>query len=100
MFSVTAFDAEAEERGWPRPTVYAHERVPAHFDRYRAMVGWNTAINRRQFAIDAPHYRWPDSYRYPDVLYRRNMTFRRGELTFELTEGPGRDGRRHVDLHP
>ncbi len=89
VFSVTAFDAEAEERGWPRPTVYAHERVPAHFDRYRAMVGWNTAINRRQFAIDAPHYRWPDSYRYPDVVYRRSMTFRRGELTFELTEGRG-----------
>ena len=89
VFSVTAFDAEAEERGWPRPTVYAHERVPAHFDRYRAMVGWNTAINRRQFAIDAPHYRWPDSYRYPDVVYRRSMTFRRGELNFELTEGRG-----------
>ena len=89
VFSVTAFDTEAEERGWPRPTVYAHERVPDHFDRYRATLGWNTAINRRQFAIDAPHYRWPDSYRYPDVLYRRNMTFRRGGLTFELTHGRG-----------
>ena len=89
VFSVTAFDAEAEERGWPRPTVYAHERVSAHFDRYRAMLGWNTAINRRQFAIDVPHYRWPDNYRYPDVVYRRNLAFRRGDLTFELTHGRG-----------
>ena len=89
VFSVAAFDEEAEERGWPRPTVYAHERVPAHFDRYRATLGWNTAINRRQFAIDAPHYRWPERYRYPDVLYRRNLTFRRGDLTFELTHGRG-----------
>jgi len=89
VFSVTAFDAEADERRWPRPTVYAHERVPAHFDRYLATLGWNTAINRRQFSIDAPHYRWPESYRYPDVLYRSNLTFRRGELTFELTHGRG-----------
>ena len=89
VFSVTAFDAEADERGWTRPTVYAHERVPAHFDRYLSTLGWNTAINRRQFAIDAPHYRWPESYRYPDVLYRRNLTFRRGDLTFELTHGRG-----------
>ena len=89
VFSVTAFDSEAEERGWPRPTVYAHERVPAHFDRYRAMPGWNTAINRRQFDIDAPHYRWPEKYRYPDVLYRSRLAFRRGDLTFELTHGRG-----------
>jgi alkyl sulfatase BDS1-like metallo-beta-lactamase superfamily hydrolase len=64
--------------------VYANAGVTWHFDRYRKTRGWNTAINRRQFAIDAPQFQWPADYRYPDVSFREGMTYRRGELTFEL----------------
>ena len=89
IFATHRFDAEAEERGWPRPTVYAHELTPDHFDRYVKTIGWNTAINRRQFAIDLPQFRWPEQYRYPDVVYRHRITFTRGELTFHLHHARG-----------
>lgn len=89
IFATRRFDAEAQEKGWPRPTVYAHELTPDHFDRYIKTIGWNTAINRRQFAIDAPQFRWPEQYRYPDVIYRHRITFTRGELTFHLHHGRG-----------
>jgi alkyl sulfatase BDS1-like metallo-beta-lactamase superfamily hydrolase len=83
------FEAEAAARGWPPPVVYAHELMPQHFDRYLRTLGWNTAINRRQFAIDAPRFRWPDRYRYPDVTYQDRLTFRLGRLTFHLHHGRG-----------
>jgi alkyl sulfatase BDS1-like metallo-beta-lactamase superfamily hydrolase len=89
IFATARFEAEATEKGWPQPTVYAHELMPDHFDRYLRTRGWNTAINRRQFAIDAPQFQWPDRYRYPDVVYRDRLTFRRGSLTFCLHHGRG-----------
>jgi alkyl sulfatase BDS1-like metallo-beta-lactamase superfamily hydrolase len=89
VFAVARFEEEHRRRGWPPPVVYAHELLPAHFDRYRRTLGWNTAINRRQFAIDAPKFRWPDRYRYPDVVYRDRLTFERGALSFHLRHGRG-----------
>ena len=84
MFAVRRFDEERERRGWPPPVVYAHELLPAHFDRCLRTLGWNTAINRRQFAIDVPKFRLPDRYRYPDVVYRDRLRFERGALSFHL----------------
>ena len=89
VFGTARFEAEALEHGWTPPTVYAHRDVPTAFERYARTVGWNTAINRRQFAIDAPGFRWPDSYRHPDVTYDDGVTFQRGELTFELHHARG-----------
>ena len=89
IFSTLRFEEEAREKGWPAPVVYAHELMPQHFDRYKRTRGWNTAINRRQFAIDAPQFQWPEQYRYPDVVYRDRLTFKRGELTFHLHHGRG-----------
>ncbi len=89
VFATAPFEAEAAKKGWPAPVVYAHEATPEHFDRYKRTLGWNTAINRRQFAIDAPKFRWPEQYRYPDVVYRDRITFRRGALTFHLYHGRG-----------
>lgn len=84
IFGVDVFDAEAAERGWARPVVYGHHRMPEHFDRYRRTLGWNTAINRRQFAIDIETFQWPEHYRYPDVTFDDRLSFRVGDLTFEL----------------
>jgi alkyl sulfatase BDS1-like metallo-beta-lactamase superfamily hydrolase len=89
VFATLRFEEEAREKGWPQPIVYAHELMPQHFDRYKRTLGWNTAINRRQFAIDAPQFRWPEQYRYPDVVYRDRLTFKRGELTFHLHHDRG-----------
>ncbi len=89
VFATAPFTREAAERGWKPPEVVAHELTSAHFDRYKHTNGWNTAINRRQFAIHAPNFFWPDEYRYPDTTYRKQMTRKVGELTFELNYARG-----------
>ncbi|MGH2609729.1 MAG: alkyl sulfatase dimerization domain-containing protein, partial [Tepidiformaceae bacterium] len=89
IFGVDAFDAEATEKGLPRPLVYAHRDVANGFDRYLKTLGWNTAINIRQFALPGARFTWPDRYRYPDVTYDSRLTFRAGDLTFELHHARG-----------
>jgi alkyl sulfatase BDS1-like metallo-beta-lactamase superfamily hydrolase len=89
VFGTRLFDAEATERRWPRPVVYAHADLPDHFRRYERTRGWNTAINQRQFALPIEEFRWPADYRDPDVTYREHLTFSQGELTFELHHARG-----------
>lgn len=85
-FGVERWEAEADERGVPRPTVYAHARVPARFDRYRRTREWNGCINGRQFGGNVE---WPTSYRYPDVTYDGALTLDIGGERFELFHAMG-----------
>ncbi|MFI6938584.1 alkyl sulfatase dimerization domain-containing protein [Streptomyces sp. NPDC050418] len=87
VFGVGPFDTEADDAGHARPEVIAHEAVTARFDRYVQTAGYNSWINRKQFGV--PALQWPTSYRYPDTTYRTQLTFRRGELTFELVHARG-----------
>ena len=89
VFGVGRFDAEAVSLGLPRPRVYAHEEVPAHFSRYARTSGWNRAINMRQFGITQGGFRWPTEFRAPDHTYRDALVFRQGGLTFELRHARG-----------
>ncbi len=89
VFGTKRFEEEAAEKGWPAPVVYAHEELPHHFDRYTHTLGWNTAINKRQFGLPVDGFRWPEHYRYPDVTYQDHLTFTRGDLTFHLHHGRG-----------
>jgi len=89
VFGVGLFDSEAKDRGAPAPTVYAHEDVPTHFARYVRTQGWNTAINIRQFALLGTNFRWPATYRDPDVTYRDRLAFQSGNLSFELNHARG-----------
>ena len=90
IFGVGAFEKEADERKWPHPVVYGHRDLGTNFDRYKKTLGWNTAINVRQFALPTTgRFRWFDQYRYPDVTYEGGMTFTRGALTFELHHARG-----------
>ncbi|MEX2080940.1 MAG: MBL fold metallo-hydrolase, partial [Dehalococcoidia bacterium] len=89
IFGVGPFEEEARAKGWAAPLVYAHSDVPAGFDRYIATRAWNTAINVRQFALPMDRFQWPVQYRYPDITYESQITFRRGELTFELHHARG-----------
>jgi alkyl sulfatase BDS1-like metallo-beta-lactamase superfamily hydrolase len=89
VFGTARFEEEATANARAAPTVYAHAALPEHFDRYLRTRGWNTAINRRQFAIPLPQFQWPDAYRYPDVTYDDQLTIRRGDLTFELHHARG-----------
>jgi len=88
IFGVGPFEQEAAQRGEAAPVVYGHETIPWHFDRYARTLGYNGAINTRQFIRPErnPDFRmtWPDGYRYPDVTYKDRLTFRQGDLSFEL----------------
>ena len=98
VFGTRRFEAEATERGWPPPVVYAHEDLPDNFRRYERTLGWNTAINKRQFAIPVDRFDWPAEYRYPDVTYRDHLTFTQGDADVRAAPRPRRDRRRHVDV--
>jgi alkyl sulfatase BDS1-like metallo-beta-lactamase superfamily hydrolase len=89
IFGVGPFEREAAERGWPAPRVVAHALVRANLDRYRKTLGWNTAINVRQFHLPPDRFRWPDQYRYPDVEFDDRLTLSEGGLTFELRHARG-----------
>ncbi|MBV9292891.1 MAG: MBL fold metallo-hydrolase [Frankiales bacterium] len=87
VFGIGPFDAEAAERGWPRPVVRAQESMPARFDRYRLTAGYNAVINQRQFGL--PDLRWPTDYRYPDETYRGVLTLDLGGEPVELHAARG-----------
>jgi len=94
VFGVTPFDEEAKDKGLPRPVVYGHAVIPAHFERYGKTSGWNNAINRRQLmpgltVADSRDFRWGQPARLPDVTYQDGVSFRQGDLTFELTHTRG-----------
>jgi alkyl sulfatase BDS1-like metallo-beta-lactamase superfamily hydrolase len=89
IFGVGPFEREATERAWPAPRVYAHALVRANFDRYRKTLGWNTAINVRQFQYMTERFRWPDTYRYPDVELHDRLTFTAGDVTCHLQHARG-----------
>ena len=89
VFAIKKFDEDADRLKKKRPIVYSHKLLPDHFDRYRKTLGWNTAINRRQFAINVPHFKWPEEYRYPDVTFEDEFNFKLGDCTFEMFHGRG-----------
>ncbi|MEE4282009.1 MAG: alkyl sulfatase dimerization domain-containing protein [Pseudomonadales bacterium] len=89
IFAVEPFIEEAKKRNWTVPKVIAHRLTPDHFDRYVKTNGWNTAINRRQFAIHAPNFHWPDKYHYPDITYDDTYQCRLGDLDVCLHHARG-----------
>tara|TARA_Y200000002_G_C22682817_1_gene664774 strand:+ start:1731 stop:3032 length:1302 start_codon:yes stop_codon:yes gene_type:complete len=89
VFAIQKFDEEAVKLNRKKPIVYSHQLLPDHFDRYKKTLGWNTAINRRQFAINVPHFNWPERYRYPDVTYDKELNFKVGNCSFELFHDRG-----------
>ncbi len=89
IFGTVPFEEEAKAQDWAPPRVYAHALIPANFDRYRKTLGWNTAINLRQFELPPDRFRWPAEYRYPDVTYQQALTFTVGDLTFALRHARG-----------
>ncbi|MGH2807534.1 MAG: alkyl sulfatase dimerization domain-containing protein [Actinomycetota bacterium] len=81
------YDAEADDKGWARPDVIAHDAVAARFDRYVLTAGYNSVINARQFQV--PGLQWPTDYRRPDTVFTDTFSFVLGGETFELTHARG-----------
>ncbi|HVN85084.1 MAG TPA: alkyl sulfatase dimerization domain-containing protein [Candidatus Binatia bacterium] len=89
-FGVWALLEEAQQRGWPRPIIVAHERVAQRFNRYRELAGQHDHINRIQFALpDTVKVSQEGTFFYPDVTYADRMLLRVGELTLELRHAMG-----------
>jgi len=82
-----AFIADAESRGFRRPTVVAHEAVGERLDRYDLTNGYNAIINQRQFRL--PEAYWPTDWVRPDVEFERELTVAIGGQTVELHHNRG-----------
>jgi len=89
VYGTAPFEREAADQGHAPPVVYGHADLDTNFDRYRRTQGWNTAINVRQFGLADIPFTFPSEFRSPDVAYRDRLTFRQGELTFELRHALG-----------
>jgi alkyl sulfatase BDS1-like metallo-beta-lactamase superfamily hydrolase len=87
VMGVKAFEQEERPAGWAAPEVVAHEAVAARFDRYQLTAGYNGVINARQFGL--PGLRWPTGYRYPDRVYRSELTLEVGGERIELRHARG-----------
>ncbi len=96
--------ADADRRGYRRPTVVAHEAVHARLDRYRRTDGWNLSINARQFGgtraagmkiggdetSGVPNHRFlPEDVATPDVTYSNLVSIRVGDVEMELHHARG-----------
>ncbi|MBI1348750.1 MBL fold metallo-hydrolase [bacterium] len=66
---VQRFLDDAAEHGFPRPTIWGHEKMLARFDRYERMPGWITEVNRRQFGSNNVGKSIPASYVRPDYVF-------------------------------
>lgn len=87
VFGLGPFEEEAAAAGRPGPRVYAHEALPARFDRYKMTAGYNAVVNARQFQL--PGLTWPTEYRYPDEVYSDQTSFEVGGALFELHHAKG-----------
>ncbi|MCC6644402.1 MAG: MBL fold metallo-hydrolase [Polyangiaceae bacterium] len=81
------WDQEADAAGRARPRVLAQRGVLARFERYRATAGYNGAINRRQFSLDA--LEWPTSYRAPDEVFDEETRVELGDRALRLRHARG-----------
>lgn len=89
VFGMRNFDDEAHQLKRIRPTVYGHELIPVNFNRLVRNEGRNTLINQRQFARQPGTSTLRMDLRYPDIIYRDALSFRVGDLTFELHHALG-----------
>ncbi len=93
-----AFVADADRRGFARPTFIGHENVTARLDRYELTNEWNLSINRRQFGwipaerglgIGATDRFLPAGVAWPDVTYRATHDLEVGGVAMELIHARG-----------
>ncbi len=84
--------------GQDEPTIIAHENMADRFDRYERTIGYNEAINARQYGGTASVYGrlenledslfgWPDHP--PTTWYKDGLTINVGGLTLEIHHGKG-----------
>ncbi len=88
-FGARAVLEDAEERGYPKPVIVAHENLPERFNRYQRMLPYHEHINRIQFGIPEGIPAFPWDYIHPDEVFRDEMYFSLGDITFVLKHARG-----------
>ena len=88
-FGISFYEGEAKSKGWSMPRVIAHEAMPARFDRYREMGGYNGIINSRQFQGGAREVNFPVDFHYPDTLYQNRLAINVGGVEVSLRHACG-----------
>ena len=91
------FVREARDRKDPPPKVIGHRGVLGRFDRYQLTNGYNSVINRRQFATLGPALLaasgdgrfGPKAWVAPDITFDERLCHRAGDLSFELRHARG-----------
>ncbi len=82
---------EAAARGDSRPHIIGHVHVLRRMARYAELHGQQAFINRLQFRIPEALPGFPSDQQFvrPDLTYETQMTFRLGDLSFELCHAMG-----------
>lgn len=78
--------ADAREKNFARPRVVGHRTVAERFDRYKRTVGYNGAVNTRQFSRPS---QWPAEYVYPDTYFDNQLNVVAGDHKFECHHARG-----------
>jgi alkyl sulfatase BDS1-like metallo-beta-lactamase superfamily hydrolase len=89
VFGMNHYIDEAREKGWPLPKAIAHENMPARFRRYRETLGWNGAINGRQFVGVSSLGDWPEEYHFPEITYPDRLELVVGGVRAALQHSKG-----------
>jgi alkyl sulfatase BDS1-like metallo-beta-lactamase superfamily hydrolase len=89
VFGMNHYIEEAVEKGWQMPKAAAHEAMPARFRRYCETLGWNGAINGRQFMGTSGLGAWPQEYHYPEITYADRMELVVGGVRLVLRHSKG-----------
>jgi len=81
---IQRFLDDAVEHNYPRPEIWAQQRIIDRFERYERMPGWIIEINRRQFGSDKVSKAIPERYVRPDHLFDEFTSFEFEGETIEL----------------
>jgi alkyl sulfatase BDS1-like metallo-beta-lactamase superfamily hydrolase len=84
---IKAIDAEADDRGVPRPRIVAHRNVQRRMERYETSHGYNSIVQAQQFNM--PGYVYPIGQRRPDEVYDDALSLTVGDERIELLHGRG-----------
>jgi alkyl sulfatase BDS1-like metallo-beta-lactamase superfamily hydrolase len=89
VFGMNHYIDEAREKNWAIPKAVAHEAMPARFRRYRETLGWNDAINGRQFIGRSNLGGWPEEYHFPEITYADRLELVVGRVRVLLRHSKG-----------
>jgi len=78
----------AEERGEPRPTIVAHERLVARYQRYEQTWEHQNRMAQVQFRIPPGIPAIQKDYLYPDITFKERLRLNMGNRIVEILSAP------------